>query len=66
MTPAAVGITCLVVTVLVLLWDALLYRDRIERNSISQVIIDKSKKSLWYPAMICFWIGFLVCHWFGL
>lgn len=51
----------IVVTVLILLWDLYLYRDKIEGNTISQVIIKYSYK---YP-MIPFVVGVLIGHWWG-
>ncbi len=48
-------------TILVLLWDVLLYLDKREGNSITQVIIAKSKQ---YP-IIAFALGFLMGHFYG-
>lgn len=64
MTPSAVGITCLVLNVIILIWDGFLDADKIRRNTISQVIIDNSKKWPILPALIGFEMGVLIGHWF--
>lgn len=64
MTPTLVALICGAIFVLILIWDAFLYADKVERNSISQVVIDLSKKSPLLPWFIGFVMGALALHWF--
>jgi len=47
-------------TGLILLWDVVLYSDKIPGNTISQVMIQKTKERPWIPLL---W-GILMGHWF--
>ena len=47
--------------VLVLIWDAYLYADKTEGNSITQVVIKRSKQL----PIIPFLLGFLMGHFYG-
>jgi len=69
MTPSFVGITvglglCALILI-ILAWDAYLYTDKIERNSITQVCIDQSKKYPIIAWVIGFFMGFLSAHFYG-
>jgi hypothetical protein len=48
------------ITIIVLVVDLWLYWDRIPGNTWSQIIINKSKKDIYYPFL---W-GCLMGHWF--
>ena len=61
MSAHLVGMILMIGTLAVLIWDAFLYFDKTDRNSITQVIIDNSKQ---YP-FIPFLFGLLVGHLFG-
>lgn len=61
MSSLTVGIIISIVTVAALVWDVFLYTDKIDRNSISQVFIDASKK---WPIIAFLW-GFLMGHLYG-
>lgn len=65
MTPLVVTGVIVVVTILILLFDVALYSDSVDRNSISQVIIDLSKRSPFVPYIIGFFMGLLAGHLFG-
>lgn len=65
MTPTIVAILCVLIGLIILVWDAFLYLDNRERNSISQVVIDLTKKSPLVPALIGFAVGLLFGHWWG-
>lgn len=54
-------IVLVVGTILVLLWDMFLYADKNPGNSITQVVIARSKQ---YP-IIAFLLGFLMGHFYG-
>lgn len=55
-----VEIAIIVITGFILVWDAYLYLDKKEGNTISQVIIAKTKEKPWIPLL---W-GILMGHWF--
>ena len=65
MTPALVALICAGIFVAILIWDAFLYSDKVERNSISQVVIDLTKRSPLVPWAIGFMMGFLTAHFYG-
>lgn len=65
MTTWLVVAVCILIFILILLWDAWLYADKVERNSISQVVIDLSKKSPFLPWFIGLVMGILAGHWFA-
>lgn len=48
-------------TFVILLWDCFLYTDSVDRNSITQIVIDYSKQ---YP-IIAFLLGFLMGHFYA-
>ena len=58
-------ISLVVIPMAILIWDYYLYNDKVERNSISQAIIDMSKKSSLVPWVIGLGMGILVGHWWG-
>lgn len=69
MNPSSVAFVCIggifLILLAICLWDSWLYTDKIERNSITQVTIDYSKK---YPIIawsIGFFMGFLSAHLYG-
>jgi hypothetical protein len=62
--PNIVAITCLCIGVLIIVWDVRLYSDDVERNSISQVVIDGAKRSSMVPWAVGFLFGLLTGHWF--
>lgn len=61
MTPDRVLLIIGIATLAILIFDAFLYSDNVERNSITQVTIDYSKK---YPLIPFLW-GFLIGHFYG-
>lgn len=65
MTPTMVAAVCFLIFVLILVWDAWLYADKTDRNSISQVIIDVSGRLPIVPALIGFFVGLMFGHWWG-
>lgn len=65
MTPLMVRNVCIGLLVIILIWDLFLYKDSVKRNSISQVVIDYSKKYPMLPAIIGFSMGLLIGHWYG-
>ena len=65
MTPSLVLFVCVLITAAILCWDYYLYHDKEDRNSISQVVIDLSRKSPMVPALIGFFIGLLFGHFWG-
>lgn len=66
MSPLIVAAISLIgIPLAILTWDAFLYGDKVERNSISQVIIDLSKKSGLIPWVIGLGMGLLAGHWWG-
>ena len=54
----------ILIFVTILGWDLWLYNDAIPRNSITQIIIDLSHRTLLVPWSIGFLFGFLTCHFF--
>lgn len=66
MTPGTVflitSIAILVFVTGLLVWDWRLYNDKVERNSITQSVIDFSKKCQLIPWAIGFFMGFIVAH----
>lgn len=64
MSANVVGITICLIVLSILAWDAWLYSDKVERNSITQVIIDWSKKGPAVPALVCLFLGMLIGHLF--
>ena len=50
-----------VFTILFLVIDIYLFTDEIKGNTWSQIVIEKSRKHIYYP----FAWGFLMGHWFG-
>ena len=65
MTPTLVALTCGVIFVAIIVWDVYLYLDGRPRNSISQVVIDLSKKNQTLPWFVGFLMGWCVGHWWG-
>lgn len=65
MSPLIVGIICILIFLAIIAWDIFLYRDKIDRNSISQVIIDASKKTPFVPFILGFGMGLLAGHLFA-
>jgi uncharacterized membrane protein YobD (UPF0266 family) len=53
-------IVLIIGTILVLIWDVYLYLDKIKDNTISQVVIKRSKEQPVIPLLI----GALIGHWF--
>ena len=64
MSILAVVIVSFLIFAGIVAWDVWLYKDNIERNAISQIIIDASKRSRAVPAAIGFAMGALWGHWF--
>lgn len=60
----------LVITVIILIvvgilgWDVFLYNDSVDRNSITQIVIDLSRRTHLIPWLVGFGMGFLTCHFF--
>lgn len=65
MSPSTVTLTCGVIFVAIIVWDVYLYLDGRPRNSISQVVIDLSKKNQTLPWLIGLIMGWCVGHWWG-
>ena len=65
MSPLLVGLTCFAIAVLIMVWDGYLYSDDVERNSITQVVIDATKKTPTVPWLIGLGMGYLGGHFFG-
>lgn len=63
MTPTLVAITCGLIFLAIVVWDVYLYLDGRPRNSISQVVIDNSKKYPMLPWAIGLVMGLLAGHW---
>lgn len=62
---AIVAVSFGVIFTVIMVFDYFLYTDKVERNSITQVIIDYSKK---FPVVawgIGFFMGFLAAHFYG-
>lgn len=59
------AIICAAIFIAIIVWDIYLYLDGKPRNSISQVIIDLSKRSPNLPWFIGFVMGWCVGHWWG-
>jgi len=60
MEKAIVEAIILISTGIILAWDAVLYLDKVPGNTISQVIIARTKERPWIPLL---W-GILMGHWF--
>lgn len=65
MAPTAVALICTLIFLAIIVWDVYLYLDNRPRNSISQVVIDLSKKNQTLPWFVGFLMGWLVGHWWG-
>ena len=65
MSITTVSAICILIILIVLVWDAYLYRDKVERNSISQIVIDAGKRCPFVPAILGFLIGLLFGHLWG-
>lgn len=65
MTPTLVALTCALIFLAIIVWDVYLYLDGRPRNSISQVVIDNSKKYPMLPWGIGFLMGWLTGHFYG-
>lgn len=59
------AISLVLIPSLILAWDYRLYHDETKRNSISQSIIDASKKSGLLPWVIGLGMGLLAGHLWG-
>lgn len=64
MAPTAVALICTLIFLAIIVWDLYLYLDGKPRNSISQVVIDLTKKSPLVPWAIGFLMGGLTLHFF--
>lgn len=53
---------CILIFLAILIWDWWLYHDDVERNSISQIVIDASHRHPFVPAILGFLIGLLFGH----
>lgn len=65
MSPILVAVSCLCIFICIIIWDIILYADKTARNSISQVVIDLSKKNQTLPWFVGFLMGWCVGHWWG-
>lgn len=61
MKPEIVEYVIIAATLIILGWDLYLYKDEYPENTISQIIIKRTKKR---PLIPLLW-GFLMGHWFG-
>lgn len=64
MAPTAVALICTLIFLAIIVWDLYLYLDGKPRNSISQVVIDLTKKTPLVPWAIGFLFGALTMHFF--
>lgn len=64
MKPNTVALTIVAITLTIVAWDVYLYMDSIDRNSISQVIIDATEATALVPWVIGLLMGGLAVHWF--
>lgn len=62
---AIVAVSFGVIFTVIMVFDYFLYTDKVERNSITQVIIDYSKKYSAIPFFLGLFVGFLFGHLYG-
>lgn len=64
MKPNTVALTIVIIFLSIIAWDVWLYMDSIDRNSISQVIIDATEATALVPWVIGLLMGGLAVHLF--